>query len=103
MSDEFALVERDIDLLPAISGALNTLWRASDREVIAKRFGLEGGSPMTLEAIAKQRGVSAARIRQIECNAIRILRHPSRTKLLRIFVEGWRDVDALGLRRLKKL
>jgi RNA polymerase sigma factor (sigma-70 family) len=60
------------------------------REVIEKRFGICGdgdGSGLTLEQIAKETGRTRERIRQIEAKALRILRHPDRSKRLREFID----------------
>lgn len=57
-----------------------------EAEVIKKRFGLNGFIPQTLEEIGVAIGVSKERIRQIERDALRKLRHPMRAKLLQDFV-----------------
>lgn len=60
----------------------------SDREkkVLKLRFGLGGKKPMTLEEVGKVFGVTRERIRQIEANAIRKLKHPSRRKKLQDYL-----------------
>ena len=50
-------------------------------------FGLEDGHPYTLEEVGKRFGVTRERIRQIEAKALRKLRHPSRSKKLRDFLD----------------
>ena len=55
--------------------------------VLKERFGLADGVPRTLEEIGEQLGVTRERIRQIEVKALRRLRHPSRSKLLRDLIE----------------
>ena len=61
----------------------------SDREkkVLMLRFGLEDGRPRTLEEVGKEFNVTRERIRQIEAKALRKLRHPSRSKQLRDYLE----------------
>lgn len=61
----------------------------SDREkkVLMLRFGLEDGRPRTLEEVGKEFNVTRERIRQIEAKALRKLRHPSRSKRLKDYLE----------------
>ena len=61
----------------------------SDREkkVLMLRFGLEDGRPRTLEEVGKEFNVTRERIRQIEAKALRKLRHPSRSKKLKGYLE----------------
>lgn len=54
-----------------------------EREILVLRNGLENGNPMTLEEVGQIFNVTRERIRQIEAKAIRKLRHPSRSKLLK--------------------
>src|SRR5665213_836724 len=56
--------------------------------VIKMRFGLEDGSEHTLEEVGQSFQVTRERIRQIEAKALRKLRHPSRSRKLKAFVEG---------------
>ena len=58
-----------------------------ERQVIVLRFGLEDGRPRTLEEVGKEFNVTRERIRQIEAKALRKLRHPSRSKKLRDFLD----------------
>ena len=61
----------------------------SDREakILKLRFGIDSGYPRTLEEVGRIFKVTRERVRQIEAKAIRKLRHPSRSKLLRDYME----------------
>lgn len=67
----------------------NVLDTLTDREenVLRLRFGLDDGRTRTLEEVGKVFGVTRERIRQIEAKALRKLRHPSRSKQLKDFLE----------------
>ncbi|KRL04318.1 RNA polymerase sigma factor RpoD [Liquorilactobacillus oeni] len=69
-----------------LESVLDTL---TDREenVLRLRFGLDDGRTRTLEEVGKVFGVTRERIRQIEAKALRKLRHPSRSKQLKDFLE----------------
>ena len=69
-----------------IQEVLDTL---TDREgrVLQLRFGLEDGRSRTLEEVGREFGVTRERIRQIEAKALRKLRHPTRSRRLRDFLE----------------
>ena len=58
-----------------------------EQKVLKLRFGLEDGRTRTLEEVGKQFDVTRERIRQIEAKALRKLRHPSRSKKLKDFLE----------------
>jgi len=75
------------ELLKAhLSEVLDTL---NDREkkVLKLRFGLEDGRQRTLEEVGREFGVTRERIRQIEAKALRKLRHPTRSKKLKDYLE----------------
>ncbi len=58
-----------------------------EAKVLKLRFGLEDGHPHTLEEVGSEFGVTRERIRQIEAKALRKLRHPSRSKRLKDFLD----------------
>ena len=58
-----------------------------ERKVLKLRFGLEDGRPRTLEEVGKEFNVTRERIRQIEAKALRKLRHPSRSKKLKDYLD----------------
>jgi RNA polymerase primary sigma factor len=59
-----------------------------EEKVLKMRFGVGGGTEHTLEEVGQSFTVTRERIRQIESKALRKLRHPSRSKTLRIFTDG---------------
>ncbi|MBQ1374886.1 MAG: RNA polymerase sigma factor RpoD, partial [Clostridia bacterium] len=69
-----------------LADVLKTL---TDREatVLQRRFGLIDGRARTLEEVGKEFNVTRERIRQIEAKALRKLRHPSRSKRLKDFLD----------------
>ena len=68
-----------------LSEVLNTL-TPREEKVLRLRFGIEDGRTRTLEEVGKEFNVTRERIRQIEAKALRKLRHPSRSKKLRDFL-----------------
>ena len=73
-----------------LKGELNEVLKTlSDREarVLRLRFGLDDGRTRTLEEVGKEFNVTRERIRQIEAKALRKLRHPSRIKLLKDYMD----------------
>ena len=69
-----------------VSDVLATL-SERERRVLRLRFGLEDGRSRTLEEVGRDFGVTRERIRQIEAKALRKLRHPTRSRKLRDFLE----------------
>ena len=65
---------------------LDTL-QPREAEVLRLRFGLDDGRARTLEEVGREFKVTRERIRQIEAKALRKLRHPSRSKKLKDFLE----------------
>ena len=69
-----------------LDGVLKTLTQREKR-VLELRFGITDGHPHTLEEVGREFGVTRERIRQIEAKALRKLRHPSRSKKLRDYLD----------------
>ena len=89
--DDDALAPADaasnILLKESLDEVLNTL-TPREKKVIVLRFGLADSHPRTLEEVGKEFNVTRERIRQIEAKALRKLRHPSRSKKLRDFLDS---------------
>jgi RNA polymerase primary sigma factor len=77
----------NLNLKEQTSSVLKTL-TPREEKVIKMRFGLDDGSEHTLEEVGQSFAVTRERIRQIEAKALRKLRHPSRSRKLRAFLEG---------------
>lgn len=73
-------------LKDALNKVLETL-SPRERKVLIMRFGLEDSKPKTLEEVGREFKVTRERIRQIEAKAIRKLKHPTRARKLRDFLE----------------
>ena len=73
-------------LKETLNEVLDTLTQR-EAKVLSLRFGLEDGHPHTLEEVGSRFGVTRERIRQIEAKALRKLRHPSRSKKLKDFLD----------------
>ncbi|HEY8885528.1 MAG TPA: RNA polymerase sigma factor RpoD [Chloroflexota bacterium] len=73
------LKEQVEDVLASLTGR--------ERRVLQLRFGLDDGRSRTLEEVGREFGVTRERIRQIEAKALRKLRHPSRSKKLKDYLE----------------
>ncbi len=80
-----------VNLKEYTSQVLRTLTPREER-VIKMRFGLEDGSEHTLEEVGQSFQVTRERIRQIEAKALRKLRHPSRSRKLKAFVDTAREM-----------
>ncbi|HEV8525831.1 MAG TPA: RNA polymerase sigma factor RpoD [Terriglobales bacterium] len=80
----------NVNLKEQTAHVLRTL-TAREEKVIKMRFGLEDGSEHTLEEVGQSFAVTRERIRQIEAKALRKLRHPSRSRKLRAFLDGVRE------------
>jgi len=78
-------VSREL-LKDALNKVLETL-SPREKRVLIMRFGLNDGKPRTLEEVGKEFKVTRERIRQIEAKAIRKLKHPTRARKLRDFLE----------------
>jgi RNA polymerase primary sigma factor len=77
----------NLNLKEQTEAVLKTLTPREER-VIKMRFGVGDGSEHTLEEVGQSFAVTRERIRQIEAKALRKLRHPSRSRKLRAFLEG---------------
>ncbi|HZQ90264.1 MAG TPA: RNA polymerase sigma factor RpoD [Terriglobales bacterium] len=80
----------NVNLKEQTAQVLRTL-TPREEKVIKMRFGLEDGSEHTLEEVGQSFAVTRERIRQIEAKALRKLRHPSRSRKLRAFMDGVRE------------
>ncbi len=79
----------NINLKEHCARVLKTL-TPREEKVLKMRFGVGDGSEHTLEEVGKKFAVTRERIRQIEAKALRKLRHPSRSRKLKSFIEGSR-------------
>lgn len=70
---------------------LSTCLTPREAKVLCMRFGIEMNTDHTLEEVGRQFDVTRERIRQIEAKALRKLRHPPRSDLLRIFLDGSKE------------
>jgi len=79
----------NLDLKEQTASLLKTL-TPREEKIIQMRFGLDDRGEHTLEQVGHSFAVTRERIRQIEAKALRKLRHPSRSRQLRVFIEGAR-------------
>jgi RNA polymerase primary sigma factor len=77
----------NLNLKEQTDAVLKTL-TPREEKVIKLRFGVGDGSEHTLEEVGQNFAVTRERIRQIEAKALRKLRHPSRSRKLKAFLEG---------------
>ncbi len=88
--DDDALAPADAASMLLLKEQLNEVLKTltmREAKVLSLRFGLEDGHPRTLEEVGSEFGVTRERIRQIEAKALRKLRHPSRSKKLKDFLD----------------
>ena len=88
--DDDALAPADAASMLLLKEQLNDVLKTltlREAKVLSLRFGLEDGHPRTLEEVGSEFGVTRERIRQIEAKALRKLRHPSRSKRLKDFLD----------------
>lgn len=83
-SDPYAVVDNAL-LKQELEEILNTL-KPKEAKVLRLRYGLEDGRARTLEEVGEMLGVTRERIRQIEAKALKKLRHPSRSKKLKDYM-----------------
>ena len=84
---QFDLTERVQKLRKLkLANALQVCRDSGAKKVLKLRFGIEDGRARTLEEVGKEFNVTRERIRQIEAKALRKLRHPSRSKKLKDFL-----------------
>lgn len=76
----------DPTLREQIKEVLATL-KPREQEILRMRFGLDGKDSRTLEEIGREFGLGSERIRQIEAKALRKLRHPARSRILKDYLE----------------
>ena len=61
---------------------MNTL-SVKEQVIIRNKFGLDGNSPVSIEELAREFSLTKSRIRQIEAEAVRKMRHPARIKIVK--------------------
>lgn len=102
--DDEILSPQDAATFTLLKEQLNTVLETlteREKKVLTLRFGLDDGRARTLEEVGKEFDVTRERIRQIEAKALRKLRHPSRSKKLKDYLE-WYNYQR-GLIKLQNL
>ena len=79
-------MDREGELIGAVEEAVSSIASERYAQVIRQRFGLSNGIRKTLDEIGGVIGVSGSRVRQVETKALRFLRHPTRSKLLKEYL-----------------
>lgn len=90
MEDKTALSPLDCAIHHSLQEQIGKIMKTltpKEADIIKRRFGIGNGHPETLEEVAKNFNVTRERIRQVEANVLRKLRHPSRTKSLKEFLD----------------
>jgi len=90
VDDELMRAEDTTSLRQDLESAIRTL-RPREEKLLRLRFGLDDGKERTLDECAEAFGVCPQRARQIEARALRLLRHPSRSRKLRSHIPSWRQ------------
>ena len=88
--DDEALAPADAASMSLLKEQLDEVLKTltpREAKVLSLRFGLKDGNPKTLEEVGREFNVTRERIRQIEAKALRKLRHPSRSKKLKDFLD----------------
>jgi RNA polymerase primary sigma factor len=91
LEDKAALSPLDFAIHHSLQAQIEKIMKtltSKESEIIQRRFGLGGEHPETLEEVAQKFNVTRERIRQVEANVLRKLRHPSRTKWLKEFIDN---------------
>ncbi len=84
---ELPLYSATIESLKSVTSNVLSSLTPREAKVLRMRFGIDMNSDYTLEEVGKQFDVTRERIRQIEAKALRKLRHPSRSDILRVFLD----------------
>ncbi len=91
IEDEHAVAPIDAVTRSLLSGELHAVLdqlRERERDIVIRRFGLNGTPPQTLEDVGREFGVTRERVRQIEAKTLAKLRHPQKSARLKEYLEG---------------